>query len=815
MQRQTRRLAAVADASDVSQMDPWKDDRCRDFIALNTIQRLRSYHAEALLPVEPVNSIRAKNLILLPKAEPDARACETDEGCAIDTARILFFGPTAFTSLTSQGRMTASPHAGGHSSSRSSFPQSEEMQRSSPSKRVLQMASGPLSPQSHDFGQRRGEAPAVPGEGPAPGDGGGKPQETQHDAFEAGATPLRRPMNDTTTTPAPRPPVAATGEEVAACDEEHAHEREESHVNQPVTGVVKFSCAIVEAIVAYYQSLLTRGVVLDRFNAKDLAFAWWVVGRNMDVAALHHYTGPMRRDSLVILLRHFYYELLNEQQPKKSLVPDFAPPHAHGGREEKEKGQAAAAPHKLGEAKLGRKPTGADDDDDDDDDDDEEAKQQQHAAVAPAKVAGAGEAAAGLRKRSRSRLDPTRTSPPQMSSRLRRRLHAEEEASKAKANEKTQATAGAPATVEAVAVRGSRAKATSRQAPKLKEKAVAEAAVATHATAPAPASSSAAAALELTAQNKPQAAACGAGAEAPALERPHRSSRSANLEEVWRPIRSTRRRLPPSESSTDFAEAGAIVAEKRQDSVSLLNHIEKRIHARMTKDANYAELLTAFPARDSLLQAEAGGRNGCTNDENSEKKPLHGMHPALMQLLRYHHEPSSAPAAPHSEQGTGAEEGMAESGNTNEAEAAVKKEFLVVGEKHREKEEDAEGEQRFLACGREPSTARPQDAMTSSEPFVKAEPADEDGAPSQRHGLKEEGHTGGEPTAPLLQLPCHFSALTYPQRCLLTWEASFLLDPAPAPPVRRRPQPTLNTATSQSKSPTAQQRQYYDYWRNP
>ncbi|RNC37129.1 hypothetical protein TcCL_NonESM13716, partial [Trypanosoma cruzi] len=251
MQRQARLPHGVNDASDVSRMDPWKDDRCRDFIALNTIQRLRSYHADTLLPVEPINIPRAKNLLLLPKAGPDARTCDTEEGCAIDTARILFFGPKSFTSLKSPGCMTAFPHGGGNSGSRSSFSHSEEVRKSSSAKRFSQTPSMPLncSP-SVDSWQQQGELNTTTGEGGGTLDNGGiKSQGTHQEAFDAGATPLRRSMSDAVTTPAPRPPEPITGV-VTTCEEGNEHINEGRNACQTVSGVVKFSCAIVDAIVA-------------------------------------------------------------------------------------------------------------------------------------------------------------------------------------------------------------------------------------------------------------------------------------------------------------------------------------------------------------------------------------------------------------------------------------------------------------------------------------------------------------------------------------------------------------------------------------
>ncbi|KPI84209.1 hypothetical protein ABL78_6725 [Leptomonas seymouri] len=77
------------------------------------------------------------------------------------------------------------------------------------------------------------------------------------------------------------------------------------------------SCDVCDAIIQYFQSMLTRGVVLDRYNHKDLAFAWWVLGRNMDTAALEN-RGPMRREALLITIRNLYYGLLSTEEAKKT-----------------------------------------------------------------------------------------------------------------------------------------------------------------------------------------------------------------------------------------------------------------------------------------------------------------------------------------------------------------------------------------------------------------------------------------------------------------------------------------------------------------
>ncbi|EKF35338.1 hypothetical protein MOQ_002343 [Trypanosoma cruzi marinkellei] len=816
MQRQARRLHSVTDASDVSRMDPWKDDRCRDFIALNTIQRLRSYHADTLLPVEPVNILRAKNLLLLPKAGPDTRTCDTEEGCAIDTARILFFGPTSFTSLTSPGRMTAFPHGGGNSGSRSSFSHSEDVRKSSSGKRILQTPSMPLnySP-SVDLGQQKqqqqGELNTTTGEGGGTLENSGvKLQENQQEAFDAGATPLRRPMNDAMTTPAPRPPEPVTGV-ITTCEEDNEHIKEERNASQTISGVVKFSCAIVDAIVAYYQSLLSRGVVLDRFNAKDLAFSWWVVGRNMDVAALHHCTGPMRRDSLVILVRHFYYELLAEQRPKKSLPlgPVFVQPQG-----EKEEGnEAATASSKSEEETVWTKSHGQSED-----------VQSPQRTGNDATTTTAGEKGDGAKKRPRSRLDPTRTSPLPVSNRLCRRRRLEEGTNGEKPTEAPKEPTEAPRAVGTSHVTSNRTVSASKQRQNPKGKATVQTPVVTQVTVPtakieptppqpptAVTSLSVATTLESTAQEKSHGATTHAGEDIPSVERPHRSSRSANIEDVWRPIRPTRRRLPPSENSTDFSEVTLTTAEKGSASVSFLNLIVERIHKRMANDSNYADLLTAFPTRNSEVDAEVESHNGLSHIGNDKAKIHHGMHPALMQLFRYYHPSASDLFLPRKGLDMREEAGTTEEEKTNMAERVAKNNIVPIFE---ENEENGE-EQQLSVTKREPFTTESHDMITASEILVKVEHVDEDAISSEPNGLKGESHVDAEAKAPLVQPSFSFSALTYAQRCLLTWEASLLLNPRPTLLGRRGSQATSSAAKCQIKPSNVKQRHYYDYWGNP
>ncbi|KEG11488.1 hypothetical protein DQ04_02571060 [Trypanosoma grayi] len=766
MHRQTRRFTTVADASDVSQMDPWKDDRCRDFVALNTIQRLRSYHADSLLPVEPINCVRAKNLLLLPKAEPDATACDTTEGCAVDMARILFFGPTSFVSQTSPGRMTASPHGGGYSGRRSSYIPSEEATKTGSIKAMAEVALVAADTQQQNGAHQSGMQNGASENETVPGDIGYNQQEHPNDAFEAGATPLKRPEEENAVTPAPRPPERMD-QLIIASEECMEGDKGETNENADTVEVIRFSCAIVDAIVAYYQSLLSRGVVLDRFNAKDLAFSWWVVGRNMDVAALNHHTGPTRRDALLILVRHFYYELLTEQRPKKGL------PSSDSSAGSLRKSKECDDHLTQQEEKTTYN---------------EEAKQnQQHS-----EAAGTGDEA---RKRPRSRLDPTRTSPPPASSRLRRKVRTDDDTGHAgKVEEKQNAKAAeAPATPP---MSSTRVKLPVKQSSKAKGSHAAE--------GPPAAQSTAEVTATVTTPNKNQAPACSDGdvdgnakeiSEAPIVEKPHRSVRTVNIEEVWRPIRSTRRRLPPSKDSSDFIEANTTLMEKREESTSFLNAVVQRIQGRMTNDPTYAALLTAFSANRPVVKKETETSSGSVEEHDCGGTTVCGMHPALVQLYRYHHvDAPSATVLPLGIVQETSEEGNKEGGQQVQSIDPALHSSLQGGT--------------LLSSSF-------TEAAAAAVVAVKTEETDDEMPTAASLLTLQIGSKNEEvdTTTPVLRLPCRFSDLTYAQQCLLTWEASLLLDPRPPVATGKR-QLASNGTKGDVNVVESRGRRCYDYWRS-
>lgn len=342
----------VIDVPSISEMDPWQDDRCRDFVVMNTIQRLRAYHLAADEPmpdIEPVNAERATNLLLLPRATPDYRPCMGEEKpsrlrgsddseeeeeeekeeeehasnhddkpevkrasgrhstrieCALDRARAIFFGSNSFTSSTSPRHPVSTPHisitpSSSNFSTPARFSGHVAHQGVSPGEIEGRGSTTLLSPLDEEA---RKESTTTGGLFATPLRGAPWDAEGQHSMSGEGEG--RGPLF----TQSPRaslgehkdglflPPTAVTHSPEAA-------PRHSAH----------YGCSICEILVSYYQSLLTRGVVLDRFNHKDLAFAWWVVGRNMMCHALDN-PGTMRREALIITIKNFYYSQLSSKR---------------------------------------------------------------------------------------------------------------------------------------------------------------------------------------------------------------------------------------------------------------------------------------------------------------------------------------------------------------------------------------------------------------------------------------------------------------------------------------------------------------------
>ncbi|KAG8342825.1 hypothetical protein ERJ75_000246900 [Trypanosoma vivax] len=739
MQRPSRRSAS-AEASYVSQMDPWKDDRCRDFIALNTIQRLRSYHSDTMLPVEPVNSLRAKNLCLLPKAEPDEMICNDTRGCAIDLARVLFFGPMAFVSRTSAGRMTASPH-NGTSSSRTSGQgrggSSTEAPKNDDNQARCQSDSVPNTDKEEGAGVE--EESAI-------GASSRKRQRSSTGISYSLATPLKKITSvETDVTPSPQVAKQEYGM-ASACeegcsgnndagDQEHRESKSASGT-ACFDGVVTFSCNIVEAIVSYYQSLLTRGVVLDRFSSKDLAFSCWVVCRNMDVSALRNHAGPTRRDTLLISMRHFYYELLSEQIPKKTLPPQWGR-HTAGSSRQKLEDDCGDEPSRDGKSRANRGP---------------QSKQQSDGPVDVDEV----------KKRSRSRLEPTRTIPLALGARCRRQgTHKEEQSGVDGAPNEGRIEDMGVNSVDSskhVEATGQGEMASNKRNHALEE-----------------------CSLTPTANT---AALCETGEDpgAAPVAKPRRPRHSVPLEEVWRPIRSARRRYTHSSGGDDPSQSTVLVSDQNHLSSSAFRlSVLERIKERMADDPIYSSLLTAFPSRTQPMNGGDGCNRKDMQTEERKSAPANGMHPGLIRLLRYFYvEPTTAPIPLYKF-------------NTND-------DAVLDASSHKPEPE--------------PHIPSSSGVRLSGDGCVaKTEPKDMDGIFST-HPSPSIKTTSNELCGDAALVKRPFSALTYAQQCILTWEASLLLCPLKTPCTKRRHGPETSAKPDTKPTNAFVSRRYYDYWKN-
>lgn len=411
----SRRHAPTTDIVAAVEMDPWKDDRIRDFVAINTIQRLRAYHqsaGEPMPPIAEVHASRARNLLLLDPAEPDYRPCQgecrptraelrarrrakeaeaatpTTRGeanvvvaeersasssetsddseeeethnrhsqvenaaleddddkiggrakssedndtvatcCAVDRARALFFGASSFISSTSPRHLVNTPHV-------PMTTPSVATERPSASRRLASLegvGDGTVDAQrslrldleehiaANSTPLRQLDAPTPPVPLPLP-----PPLPVLEDlpspsiiaAIEV--SPATAPLD---TTPVPERPALYPAPSAISGRPLHQNPGSPSS-SPPPPGRGYPSCAVCHTIAAYFESLLLRGVVLDRFNQKDLAFAWWVLGRNMDTAALDHWRRPMRREALLITVRNFYYTLLTAEEKRAAKAKE-------------------------------------------------------------------------------------------------------------------------------------------------------------------------------------------------------------------------------------------------------------------------------------------------------------------------------------------------------------------------------------------------------------------------------------------------------------------------------------------------------------
>ncbi|CAD2221294.1 hypothetical protein ADEAN_000882600 [Angomonas deanei] len=385
--------------TDFSSMDVWQDDRCRDFITLNVIRRLRYYHDTLHhsneqtndydnIPISAIcqhdrltendnidecNRVRAQNLLLLPRALPDCRPCcaedqtilqelflhqkeaeqkrevefkklaekrkllleenfsdyhphsdknETEDSflhqhnnnnnnnnhqgnnnCAVNLARILFYGKNSFISSLSN-RFTVSSHL---SESNSNFNHHHQNSNSmeglapTPLHYKNKNTTHPDKNSETEIGKEEETVQAVLFDH--------TPEKQKVDNKEENTT-ITTTTNTNADTPSPIAPTAS--------DRNNNNNEEEDNGN---------SCEVCTVLIQHFQNMLQRGIVLDRYSSKDLLFCWWVLGKEMDLRFIYENSNltnnnnnsdevvtklSIKRESLLILLRDFYYSLLSK-----------------------------------------------------------------------------------------------------------------------------------------------------------------------------------------------------------------------------------------------------------------------------------------------------------------------------------------------------------------------------------------------------------------------------------------------------------------------------------------------------------------------
>lgn len=444
------RRSTHQDIPDVSEMDPWKDDRCRDFVALNVIQRLRAYHLppeDDMPEVEPVNAVRATNLLLLPRAKPDYRPCRGEHPRPAP--------PTPIASPTVDGE-DAPPMEATGSEEGASPPLAQEEAREGPDadqegslcteavpssadnpalltnalepdsmlpesaivtpRPSASLAAAPLSTPStvlplqdqrcvlhrarlQFFGNSTlsscstsaSVSPRLsahsPLHTPAMKMGTGTTKRTPVSKSSEGLVDGKKlftaetSARDSTVLPeemeasTPRaaesagPPTAhdtdtekslMTSSELPSADggPQEKEGVEPVEIGAEETAENHETCEEAESLIAYYQSLLTRGVVLDRFNHKDLGFAWWVLGKDMSAKALEH-TALARREALLITVKDFYYSQLSASSLKRRSGIGKEGDHAHHSSSESDHETAPSARASTSSAGKARTTAGA------------------------------------------------------------------------------------------------------------------------------------------------------------------------------------------------------------------------------------------------------------------------------------------------------------------------------------------------------------------------------------------------------------------------------------------------------------------------
>lgn len=302
--------AALGDAA--GRMDPWKDDRLRDFVILNLQSRLRSFHlpaSAAPAPASDINQERLPGLVLLGRTTRVCPHCangedekvgavpQQKEGCPIRQAFVHVFGNVNLVLkhhhhdlfLTSEHYAAAAAAVRRSPSSSLGGPTRSD----SPPRALEQTTQSVLStleasPQVHHPPSEAEDSTPASGESPR----------------QVSFSPSL-PMSSSYSVPR----QLSGGPQTRA----HALHLQKFEIDPFCMASIQDTrcCAeCVEDICRYYQNLVNRGVIIDRFSQKELLFAHWVIARDMVDLPLETHSTLARKEAMATSLKNMYYDLL-------------------------------------------------------------------------------------------------------------------------------------------------------------------------------------------------------------------------------------------------------------------------------------------------------------------------------------------------------------------------------------------------------------------------------------------------------------------------------------------------------------------------
>ncbi|CUG39341.1 Hypothetical protein, putative [Bodo saltans] len=366
--RQTRRnTQTVSNDQGTHVMDPWKDDRLRDFVAINVLTRIRSFHLPDDAPLAGAGSInkqRVDQLYLLPRTKARCSGDATD--CPLRRVFCRIFGPAALhheqhsassTVVLFDEGVKATPlfSAATPLQMKSATDREEALVASPDPAAVHLLAEDPASSASEvvaavikreDGEEDEEQAAQVAARRSLFGD-------DDHDAAIDSTVAIKSESVDVLTesittvvsadetqqlspTFGPTPPsvvpvlpATASSSSLPSAAVPHSNPRGQSVATTagsatPADYRSDLDCHCctdcVDAMCAHYQSLLTRGVIFDRFSQKDFLFAHWVLFQNMEGAAMDSHGALSRKEALSIQVKSGYYDLLKVPRSEDEVL---------------------------------------------------------------------------------------------------------------------------------------------------------------------------------------------------------------------------------------------------------------------------------------------------------------------------------------------------------------------------------------------------------------------------------------------------------------------------------------------------------------